>query len=329
MFDFASRQLQTAAELYAAIDEFKSDQVFNLPAPDPWISFSIGSVSLIVVREPLNELRIVLRESNTMTAMMREFYFAQYTTLLSYFLSRTFSLQVLGVITFVLWVVRVGQLKQKWGEIYPDIPFTGNLRIRGMISVGTENEHPGYVMINFAAFSFVFLGCIQLDYELGLMLQLFVYFFTAFAQTFGVLLGYWSYDKVTDLIPTSSSMAHAIKNGAAHGGKIKPSSVYEDLGRRINIVVMVFLTQLIMITLVCVDLAWKDTHNCLDGTKDCPVVGTLGSYSFYCVGIFMAWVAMLGPRSKFGQSEQNPAYWVQLLLVTKNEGAKLTWYDGK
>jgi hypothetical protein len=240
-----------------------------------------------------------------------------------------FFAQVLGVIAFVLWIVRVGQLKQKWGKIHPDIPFTGILRIRGMISVGTECEHPGYVMINFAAFSFVFLGCIQLDYELGLMLQLFVYFFTAFAQTFGVLLGYWSYDKVTDLIPTSSSMAHAIKNGAAHGGKIKPSSVYEDLGRNIKIVVMVFLTQLLMITLVCVDLAWKDTHNCLDGTKDCPVVGTLGSYSFYCVGIFMAWVAMLGPRSKFGQSEQNPAYWVQLLLVTKNEGAKLTWYDGK
>ena len=26
-------------------------------------------------------------------------------------------LQILGVIAFVLWVVRVGQLKQKWGEI--------------------------------------------------------------------------------------------------------------------------------------------------------------------------------------------------------------------
>jgi hypothetical protein len=60
------------------------------------------------------------------------------------------------------------------------------------------------------------------------MLQLFVYFFTvtAFAQTFCVLLGYWSYDTVTDLIPNSSFMAHAIKNGAAHGGKIKPSSVF-------------------------------------------------------------------------------------------------------
>jgi len=244
------------------------------------------------------------------------------------FLSFT-PLQVLGVIAFVLWVVRVGQLKQKWGEIYPDIPFTGNLRIRGMISVGTECEHPGYVMTNFAAISFIFLGVLQLDYELGLMLQLFVYFLTAFAQAFGVLLGYWSYDKVTDFIPTSSSMAHAIKNGAAHGGKIKPSSVYEDLGRNFKIVFMIFLTQLLMMILVGIDLTANDTNKCLDGTNDCPIVGTLGSYCFYCVGIFMAWVAMLGPRTKFGQSEQNPAYWVQLLLVTKNEGTKLTWYDGK
>ena len=49
MFDFAGRQLQTAAELYAAVVEFKSDQAFNLPAPDPWISFTIGSVSVCIV----------------------------------------------------------------------------------------------------------------------------------------------------------------------------------------------------------------------------------------------------------------------------------------
>lgn len=224
--------------------------------------------------------------------------------------------------------MRVGELKRKWGEIYPDIPFTGNLRIRGMISVGTECEHPGYVMINYAAFSFVFLGCLQLDYILGLILQLFVYTLTAFAPTFSVLLSYWSYEKVTDFIPTSSSMAHAVKNGAAHGGKIKPSSMYEDLGRNFKIVFMVFLTQLLMLIVVCLDLRQNVKNKCLDGTSDCPIVGTVGSYCFFCVGIFMAWVAMLGPRTKFGQLEQNPAYWVQLLLVTKNEGAKLTWYDG-
>ena len=49
MYDFAGRQLKTAAELYAAVVEFKSDQKFDLPAPDPWISFTIRSVSVCIV----------------------------------------------------------------------------------------------------------------------------------------------------------------------------------------------------------------------------------------------------------------------------------------
>lgn len=41
----------------------------------------------------------------------------------------------------------------------------------------------------------------------------------------------------------------------------------------------------------------------------------------------MACVFQLGPKTQFGESEQNPAYWLQLLLATKQTGAKITWYD--
>jgi hypothetical protein len=41
----------------------------------------------------------------------------------------------------------------------------------------------------------------------------------------------------------------------------------------------------------------------------------------------MACVFQLGPKTNYGQSEQNPAYWLQLLLATKQTGAKVTWYD--
>lgn len=41
----------------------------------------------------------------------------------------------------------------------------------------------------------------------------------------------------------------------------------------------------------------------------------------------MACVFQLGPKTNFGESEQNPAYWLQLLLATKQSGAKVTWYD--
>ena len=41
----------------------------------------------------------------------------------------------------------------------------------------------------------------------------------------------------------------------------------------------------------------------------------------------MACVFLLGPKTAFGQSEQNPAYWLQLLLSAKAVGATCTWYD--
>ena len=41
----------------------------------------------------------------------------------------------------------------------------------------------------------------------------------------------------------------------------------------------------------------------------------------------MAGVFQLGPKTKYGESEQNPAYWLHLLLTAKEKGAKVNWYD--
>lgn len=40
----------------------------------------------------------------------------------------------------------------------------------------------------------------------------------------------------------------------------------------------------------------------------------------------MACVFMLGPKTNFGQSEQDPAFWLQLLLVAKQR-SKCTWFE--
>lgn len=73
----------------------------------------------------------------------------------------------------------------------------------------------------------------------------------------------------------------------------------------------------------------SDTHNCPDGTKGCPVGGTLGSWAFYLLGIFMACVVLLGPKTNFGESEQNPAFWMQLLLYLKAGRGQVSWTDTK
>jgi hypothetical protein len=41
----------------------------------------------------------------------------------------------------------------------------------------------------------------------------------------------------------------------------------------------------------------------------------------------MACVFLLGPKTAFGQSEQNPAYWLRLLLYSKQSGTQATWND--
>ena len=41
----------------------------------------------------------------------------------------------------------------------------------------------------------------------------------------------------------------------------------------------------------------------------------------------MACVFLLGPKTSYGQSEQNPAFWMQLLLFMKATGSKVSWHD--
>jgi hypothetical protein len=43
----------------------------------------------------------------------------------------------------------------------------------------------------------------------------------------------------------------------------------------------------------------------------------------------MAAVVLLGPKTNFGESEQNPAFWMQLLLYLKANRGQVQWTDGK
>jgi hypothetical protein len=88
-----------------------------------------------------------------------------------------------------------------------------------------------------------------------------------------------------------------------------------------------WLYQLTLLFVQVSDIYDTETHSCHDGTAGCPIVGTLGSWAFYILGIFMACVFLLGPKTAFGQSEQNPSYWLILLLSAKKTGSKCTYYD--
>jgi hypothetical protein len=208
-----------------------------------------------------------------------------------------------------------------------------------------------YTTISYGASSFLFLGAIQLNYQWTLLGMLVFYTFTSLGETVRVLLALSHANSLADIVVTSGFLASKLRTVST---ELKPANVYEDLGRGTTIVLMVFVTQIILISFVvrnficffelddvcmsllspdlyllrkCVDMYQNDTNACRDGTPGCPLAGTLGSWIFYVLGTFMACVFLLGPKTNYGESEQNPAYWLQLFLATKRSRAQVTWYD--
>ena len=45
----------------------------------------------------------------------------------------------------------------------------------------------------------------------------------------------------------------------------------------------------------------------------------------FILGIFMALVFQLGPKTKYGESEQNPAFWLRVFLVLKDGNTNVSW----
>ena len=108
--------------------------------------------------------------------------------------------------------------------------------------------------------------------------------------------------------------------------ELKGGNVYEDLTKPYTVVALVFITQAILISLIGVDISNTATHTSLDRTQNVPVVGTLGSYLVYILGILMQSVYILGPKQNFGTSEQNPHFWIKLFLAVKKTGATVSWF---
>lgn len=242
---------------------------------------------------------------------------------------------IFSVISYVYWVIRVLKLKKSVGGAFTANARTrawiANTRTRAWISAFIDNDAPVYTIAKMYAQSFLFLGGLQYNYELTFTVMLCFFALESTLDSLRVLLAFWEYNSLSDVVLTSPNLKSNVKGNKeksqhAEMVQLKPRNVYEDLSRDKLIIIMVFITQAVLIAFVVTDIFRSETHRCMDGTPDCPVVGTLGSWGFYVLGIFMACVFLLGPKTNFGQSEQDPAFWLQLLLVAKQR-AKCTWFD--
>ena len=196
--------------------------------------------------------------------------------------------------------------------------------IRTMISCYIDTDDPLFVVTKFAAQSFWFLGGIEIDYKGSFYFMMHIFAFESSLDTLRVILAYFESDSLKDYIPTSDSF---VKSKTSNFIVLKPTNVYEDLTRSFLVVGMVFVTQVLLMAFAVVDIYQSSTMTCPDGTTGCPVGQTLGSWAVYVIGVFMAVVYLLGPKTAYGTSELNSAFWLRLLFTAKHEGAMVSWYD--
>jgi hypothetical protein len=104
-----------------------------------------------------------------------------------------------------------------------------------------------YTIVSFGAASFLFLGGIQLHFKWTLLAMIVTYTISSVGETVGILLAFKNTPSLQTLVVTSDVMASRMRSIKA---ELNPSSVYEDLGRGKEIVVMVFITQVILISFV-------------------------------------------------------------------------------
>ena len=234
---------------------------------------------------------------------------------------------LLTVLMFTQYIKRYLRLKR----IMPTPWKKGGIlvTVRTMISCYIDTDDPVFVITKFSAQSFWFLGAMQINYATAFAFMMKIFTAESILDSLRVILAVYESDSLKNYIPTSDSF---IKRKEQSFVELLPTNVYEDLTRSFLVVLVVFVAQVLLICFVVVDMYAAPTMTCPDGTTGCPVVGTLGSWCVYLLGIFLALTYLLGPKTSYGSSEQNPAFWLRLLLTVKSahsngEGAKVSWYD--
>jgi hypothetical protein len=232
---------------------------------------------------------------------------------------------VFTLLAFIQYVNRVRRFKR-----YMPTPWKKgklSVTVRTIISCYVDTDDPMFVITKYSAQSFWFLGGMEIDYKVAFYFMMQIFALESILDSLRVVLAYYEAESLKEYIPTSDSF---VKHKASSDDNVlvlTPTNVYEDITRSYLVVGMVFVTQVLLISFTVIDIYRSPTMTCPDGTTGCPIAQTLGSWSVYVIGVFMALVYILGPKTAYGNSEQNPAFWLRLLLTAKKDGAVVSWYD--
>jgi hypothetical protein len=122
------------------------------------------------------------------------------------------------------------------------------LHLRAMISAAIDSDEPAYVVVKMAGQSFLFLGGLQLDYQLTFSVMLAYFAVESCGDSLRVVIAFNEAASISDLVIASSGIKSQIRENKT--AQLTPSNVYEDISRNKTVVLMVFVTQCVLISFV-------------------------------------------------------------------------------
>jgi hypothetical protein len=225
---------------------------------------------------------------------------------------------------------------------------TLSLRICTYISAYMDHhvDDPGFAILRIYGKSLLFLALMQVNYQKGLIaMMVLLVVLESSLDVIRVILAYRNCSQASAVVvvavedgealeaeddttdstrgvnnttTTTNTKSRAMETeSTSQPQQLEPTNVYEDLTRPQSIAILVFLTQIMLVSMVMMDTYMTSTRSCFNGKEGCIMLTSLGSYILYITGVFMMCVFYVGPGNQYGKKELNPTYWLKLFLLTR------------
>jgi len=248
------------------------------------------------------------------------------------------------VITFFLLIQRYsGILRALKDEYYSkDAGMKGTVFMRVFLAAIMQGGDAMYTIFSQTGIAFLFLGFFQTDYVLSQGMLILFYFLVTCLDVVRVFMAYREYTSLNDLVVTANlyrSLDPA--NGATKNRgmfEYDVDNVYQNVSRNALMVLLVFMAQILLTGFVQFE-TWQDRNECFEPGYQRPGIGQYASedvcaptgdwltWLLYVLGIFVMNVYILGPGNNFGNSQQNPAFWLAVLLANKRGKSTISWRE--
>eukprot|EP00547_Thalassionema_nitzschioides_P007392 CAMPEP_0194199912 /NCGR_PEP_ID=MMETSP0156-20130528/747_1 /TAXON_ID=33649 /ORGANISM="Thalassionema nitzschioides, Strain L26-B" /LENGTH=404 /DNA_ID=CAMNT_0038924863 /DNA_START=59 /DNA_END=1273 /DNA_ORIENTATION=+ len=210
----------------------------------------------------------------------------------------------------------------------------GSIFSRMFLSALLDTSDVNFTSCYYFTIGFIFLAGYQINFNLTYHVLLLVFGLVALFDLLRIYLSYRRYESLRDyVVTTKTARKEMVFDDRSEVNQaivtITPGNIYQNMTRMILMVIIVFVAQACLISILVWDtLTNQKTTTCfIDGAQDCPTTGTVGSYILYIFGMFIQCVLILAAKgTHYEHTEQtNPNFWVAVFLGTKKVRSDFSW----